>query len=35
MMIAFQPLEFIVTTDATYVIVADQDHLRRIFYRWT
>jgi hypothetical protein len=31
MMIAFQPLEFIVTNDTTYVIVADQDHLRRIF----
>jgi hypothetical protein len=31
MMIAFQPLEFVVTTDTTYVIVADQDHLRRIY----
>ena len=31
MMIAFQPLEFIVTIDTTYVIVADQDHLRRIY----
>ena len=31
MMVAFQPLEFIVTIDTTYVIVADQDHLRRIY----
>ena len=31
MMIAFQPLEFIVTIDTTYVIVADQDHSRRIY----
>jgi hypothetical protein len=31
MMIAFQPLEFIVTIDTTYVVVADQDHLRRIY----
>ena len=31
MMIAFQPLEFIVLPDTTYVIVADQDHLRRIY----
>src|SRR5215468_3020433 len=30
-MIAYQPLEFIVTPETTYVIVADQDHLRRIF----
>ena len=32
MMIAFQiPLEFIVLPDTTYIIIADQDHLRRIF----
>ena len=30
-MIAYQPLEFIVTPDTTYVIIADQDHVRRIF----
>ncbi len=30
-MIAYQPLEFIVTAETTYVIIADQDHLRRIF----
>ena len=30
-MIAYQPLEFIITPETTYVIVADQDHLRRIF----
>jgi hypothetical protein len=30
-MIAYQPLEFIVTSEMTYVIIADQDHLRRIF----
>ena len=32
MMIAFQiPLEFIVLPDTTYIIIADQDHLRRIY----
>jgi len=32
MMIAFQlPLEFIVLLDTTYIIIADQDHLRRIY----
>ena len=31
MMIAFQPLEFIVTSETTYIIVADQDHIRRVF----
>jgi len=31
MMIAFYPLEFIVMPDTTYIIIADQDHLRRIF----
>jgi hypothetical protein len=30
-MIAYQPLEFIVSPETTYVIIADQDHLRRIF----
>src|SRR5712671_2492020 len=30
-MIAYQPLEFIVTPETTYVIIADQDHVRRIF----
>ena len=30
-MIAYQPLEFIVTPETTYIIIADQDHLRRIF----
>jgi hypothetical protein len=30
-MIAYQPLEFIITSETTYVIIADQDHLRRIF----
>jgi hypothetical protein len=31
MMAACQPLEFIVLPDATYIVIADQDHLRRIF----
>jgi hypothetical protein len=30
-MIAYQPLEFIVLPDMTYIVIADQDHLRRIF----
>jgi hypothetical protein len=30
-MIAYQPLEFILTPETTYIIIADQDHLRRIF----
>jgi hypothetical protein len=30
-MIAYQPLEFIVLPETTYIVVADQDHLRRIF----
>jgi hypothetical protein len=30
-MIAYQPLEFIVSPETTYVIIADQDHIRRIF----
>jgi hypothetical protein len=30
-MIAYQPLEFIVSPETTYVIIADQDHVRRIF----
>jgi hypothetical protein len=31
MMIAFQPLEFIVLPETTYIIIADYDPLRRIF----
>jgi hypothetical protein len=31
MMIAFRPLEFVVTLDVTYIIIADYDALRRIF----
>ena len=31
MMIAFRPLEFIVTPETTYIIIADFDPLRRIF----
>src|SRR5205807_20836 len=31
MMIAFRPLEFVVTPETTYIIVADFDALRRIF----
>jgi hypothetical protein len=31
MMIAFRPLEFVVTPSATYVLIADYDALRRIF----
>jgi hypothetical protein len=31
MMIAFRPLEFVVTSDTTYVVMADFDALRRIF----
>ena len=31
MMIAFRPLEFVVTQDVTYIIIADYDSLRRIF----
>jgi hypothetical protein len=31
MMVAFRPLEFIVTPDTTYIIIADYDPLRRIF----
>jgi hypothetical protein len=30
-MIAYQPLEFIVSPETTYIIIADQDHARRIF----
>src|SRR3954469_4469700 len=30
-MIAYQPLEFIVLPETTYVMIADQDHVRRIF----
>jgi hypothetical protein len=30
-MIAFRPLEFIVTPETTYVLVGDNDHYRRIF----
>jgi hypothetical protein len=31
MMIGFRPLEFIITPEATYILVGDQDHPRRIF----
>jgi hypothetical protein len=31
MMIAFRPLELVVTADTTYIIMADYDSLRRIF----
>src|ERR1700678_803186 len=31
MMIAFRPLEFVITPGATYVLIADYDALRRIF----
>ena len=31
MMIAFRPLEFIVTPELTYIIIADYDSLRRIY----
>jgi hypothetical protein len=31
MMVAFRPLEFIVTPETTYIIIADYDSLRRIF----
>jgi hypothetical protein len=30
-MIAYQPLEFVLTPEVTYVIIADQDHVRRIY----
>jgi hypothetical protein len=31
MMVAFRPLEFVVTPDTTYVLVGGSDHYRRIF----
>jgi hypothetical protein len=31
MMIAFRPLEFVVTSKTTYVLVGSEDHFRRIF----
>src|SRR5882757_7838140 len=31
MMIAFRPLEFVITPGTTYVLIADYDALRRIF----
>jgi hypothetical protein len=31
MMVAFRPIEFIVSTEATYIIIADYDALRRVF----
>jgi hypothetical protein len=31
MMVAFRPLEFVVTPDTTYIIIADYDPLRRVF----
>src|SRR5215470_19399150 len=31
MMIAFRPLEFVVTADTTYILIGGEDHYRRIF----
>jgi hypothetical protein len=31
MMMAFQPLEFVITPDVTYIMIASYDHYRRIF----
>jgi hypothetical protein len=31
MMVAFQPLEFVVMPDTTYILIADYDPLRRVF----
>jgi hypothetical protein len=31
MMMAFRPLEFVVTPDTTYILIASDDHQRRIF----
>ncbi len=31
MMIAFRPLEFVITPDTTYVLIGSNDHYRRIF----
>src|SRR3954452_13265773 len=31
MMVAFRPLEFVVTPDTTYILMASDDHFRRIF----
>jgi hypothetical protein len=31
MMVAFRPLEFVITPDTTYVLVGGSDHFRRIF----
>src|SRR5271154_2447815 len=31
MMVAFRPLEFVVTANTTYILIADIDHYRRIF----
>jgi hypothetical protein len=31
MMIAFRPLEFVVTTKTTYILIGSEDHYRRIF----
>jgi hypothetical protein len=31
MMVAFRPLEFVVTTETTYILIADYDPLRRVF----
>ena len=31
MMMAFRPLEFVVTPDTTYILLGDYDHYRRIF----
>ncbi len=34
MMVAFQPLEFVVLPETTYILIADYDPLRRIFTDW-
>src|SRR6516162_3498078 len=31
MMIAFRPLEFVITPETTYILIADYDPLRRVF----
>jgi len=31
MMMAFQPLEFVITPDTTYILIGSYDHFRRVF----
>jgi hypothetical protein len=31
MMVAFEPLEYVITPDTTYILIGEQDHHRRIF----